>query len=356
MVTEHSISHIRRRAVATLGKPTTLEEAIARLGFIQADPIKAPAAAQDLILWHRVVNYCTGQLDREYPSLPVEEDNFYSYGFLWRELWRLMHPRSLGALSALEMEVLAAVTEAGEAHPRDLARAMGKGRMKNDWGGISQATKIGLEHLHRRGLLRVVRREQGIRIYGPARLPEITVEPAERVHQIAMTVARSFEPVHQTTFSELLSRIRHSAPGLPSSRAMISQLMASGALQRVVVDGQPYLCCGDASDDRNVQDEPRVRFLAPFDPIVWDRRRFEHIWGWAYRFEAYVPASRRVRGYYALPLLWKDVVIGWVNISLRDGAIEVEKGFAREPPTDGSFKTAVDMEVERMNTFMRCKL
>jgi uncharacterized protein YcaQ len=48
------------------------------------------------------------------------------------------------------------------------------------------------------------------------------------------------------------------------------------------------------------EDPPaRVRFLAPFDPLVWDRRRFEHLWGWPYRFEAYTPAARRTRGYYA---------------------------------------------------------
>ena len=56
----------------------------------------------------------------------------------------------------------------------------------------------------------------------------------------------------------------------------------------------------------------RVRLLAPFDPLVWDRRRFEHFWGWAYRFEAYAPPLKRILGYYAL-LLWRDAVIGWAN-------------------------------------------
>ena len=49
-----------------------------------------------------------------------------------------------------------------------------------------------------------------------------------------------------------------------------------------------------------------MRLLAPFDPVVWDRRRFEMFWGWAYRFEAYTPAAKRQLGYYALPLLWRD--------------------------------------------------
>ena len=60
-----------------------------------------------------------------------------------------------------------------------------------------------------------------------------------------------------------------------------------------------------------------VRLLAPFDPVVWDRRRFEILWGWAYRFEAYTPQVRRTFGYYALPLLWRNRVIGWGNLTVR---------------------------------------
>ena len=62
-----------------------------------------------------------------------------------------------------------------------------------------------------------------------------------------------------------------------------------------------------------------VRLLAPFDPIVWERRRFEHLWGWDYRFEAYTRPEQRRFGYYAMPLLWGYDVIGWANISLADG-------------------------------------
>ena len=62
-----------------------------------------------------------------------------------------------------------------------------------------------------------------------------------------------------------------------------------------------------------------MRLLAPFDPVVWDRRRFEILWGWAYRFEAYTPVPKRKLGYYALPLLWRDRVIGWANVSADDG-------------------------------------
>ena len=59
-----------------------------------------------------------------------------------------------------------------------------------------------------------------------------------------------------------------------------------------------------------------VRLLTPFDPVVWDRCRFEIFWDWRYRFEAYTPAAKRKLGYYALPLLWHERVIGWGNLTI----------------------------------------
>ena len=67
-----TLDHLRRYAVArSLFKPTTLSRAIQRLGFVQADPIRAPARAQDLTLRHRVAGYRAGDLERRYPRLPL---------------------------------------------------------------------------------------------------------------------------------------------------------------------------------------------------------------------------------------------------------------------------------------------
>ena len=89
-----TLALLRRYAIArTLFKPTTLPRAIARLGFVQADPIRAPARAQDLVLRHRVVDYRAGDLDRAYTSLEVEEDVLVNYSFVARRHDALMHPR-----------------------------------------------------------------------------------------------------------------------------------------------------------------------------------------------------------------------------------------------------------------------
>jgi uncharacterized protein YcaQ len=90
-----TLDALRRYAVArTLFKPTTLPRAIARLGFVQMDPIRAPARAQDLTLRHRVRDYRAGDLERRYARLDVEEDFFINYGVVPRATQVLMHPRT----------------------------------------------------------------------------------------------------------------------------------------------------------------------------------------------------------------------------------------------------------------------
>jgi uncharacterized protein YcaQ len=96
-----------------------------------------------------------------------------------------------------------------------------------------------------------------------------------------------------------------------------------------------------------------VRLLAPFDPVVWDRKRFEAFWGWAYRFEAYTPAAKRVRGYYALPLLWRDAVIGWANLAWQGGVLTPDLGYVSgRAPRERVFRAALDDELARVQTFL----
>ncbi len=96
----------------------------------------------------------------------------------------------------------------------------------------------------------------------------------------------------------------------------------------------------------------RVHLLAPFDPLVWDRRRFELFWGWPYRFEAYTPAPKRQLGYYALPLLWREQVVGWANVSVREGRLMPEVGFVGPRLNETAFVNAVDDELQRLSDFL----
>src|SRR6476661_4917691 len=90
-----TLDDLRRFAIArSLFAPVGLKEALHKMGFVQADPIRAPARAQDLTLRHRVKNYLAGDLERRYAKLDIEEDFFLNYGFVTRSVQALMHPRS----------------------------------------------------------------------------------------------------------------------------------------------------------------------------------------------------------------------------------------------------------------------
>src|SRR5687767_14039155 len=90
------LDDLRRYAVArSLFLAPSLPAALQRFGFVQADPIRAPARAQDRTTRHRVKGYRAGDLERHYAVLGIEEDVFINYGFLTCEVHALMHPRRL---------------------------------------------------------------------------------------------------------------------------------------------------------------------------------------------------------------------------------------------------------------------
>jgi uncharacterized protein YcaQ len=341
------IEELRHRAIAcSLLPPTTLRRVVERLGFVQADPIQAPARAQDLILRPRVKGYRVGDLERHYTRLGLEEDFLYAYGFMPRATWRLLHPRDLGKLTAREQRVLDFALGAERVHPRDLDEVFGRKRVTNDWGGMSQETTRILEKLHHRGALRICARDNGIRIYTAAAAHE-PLEPAERVRGIALLIASILAPVTERMLRAAISYTCRWMAGREAPRSTIAALVRSGELESETVDGVRFYWPAGA---RVGEPNGGVRFLAPFDPLVWDRRRFTHFWGWTYRFEAYTPVAKRKLGYYALPMLWRDQMIGWVNAG-RDGSVEA--GFQGARPRDAAFQREFDDEVSRLRDFLR---
>jgi uncharacterized protein len=354
-----TVELLRRQALAaTLFAPTTLARAIAALGFVQADPIRSPARAQDLILRHRVAQYRAGDLERRFAQLSLEEDFLYAYGFMPRAVARLLHPRNDPArpderfvLNGLAADVLALVREQGPTHPAELEARFGRERAVNGWGGMSKATTRALQSLHYHGLLRVVNRRDGIRIYDAAPAHPETLPAAERARRLVLLIARILAPVPVATLGAAVSSLARRNPVL-DARATMRELINSGALESGAVDSEAYFWPAASSRAAQSDEAPVVRLLAPFDPIVWDRRRFEHLWGWAYRFEAYTPIAKRQRGYYAMPLLWRDEVIGWANVGNAGGRLQIDAGFVRKRPRERAFSLAFDAEVARMQEFL----
>ena len=362
-----SLATLRAYAIGqSLFSPTTLQAAIDRLGFVQADPIRAPARAQDLILRHRVSGYRAGDLERQYASLDVEEDYLYAYGFVSKPVWQLLHPRKTRPMRAFERRVLDTVIKLGEAHPRVLEAHLGTRRVVNAWGGYSKATTHALEWLHWRGVLRIARRENGIRVYCPASTRGTAPDAADRLRSLIMVYVRILAPSPEKSLQAVIARHRD----LGNTRKTVAAMLTDGMLRGEIVDGVKYLRPGG---DLNADEAPQqVRLLAPFDPVVWDRARFEHLWGWSYRFEAYTPVQKRVRGYYAMPMLWRDRFVGWANVGAMGamgaigatgatGAIgatgatgvNVQLGFVGKRPRDPAFRRELDAEIARLDYFLR---
>src|SRR6185312_9995989 len=188
-----TLPQLRRYAVArSLFPPVTLAEALERMGFVQADPIRAPARAQDLILRHRVQDYRAGDLEQQYEQLDIAEDTFINYGFVTSSVEALMQPRKgsgakwgdaqwSAAHRRRARQLLAFLRERGTAHPREVDERFAHGTVTNYWGGSSSATTFLLDAMHYRGMVRIARREAGVRIYAAHDHSRAETSPQERL-------------------------------------------------------------------------------------------------------------------------------------------------------------------------------
>jgi uncharacterized protein len=247
------------------------------------------------------------------------------------------------------------VRERGVVHPRDVDEHFSHGTVQNYWGGTSNATTHLLDLMHYRGLLRIARREKGIRLYSAyehQKGPTDAAERRTRVDALVDTVVRIYAPLPAASLSVYVRRLRYAAPQWRDELPAALQ-RAKERLLHARVDGTDWYWAATARN--SVEVDERVRLLAPFDPLVHDRARFERLWGWAYRFEAYTPVVRRKLGYYALPLLWRDAVIGWANLAVKNGELKAELGYVTTPPRERAYKRELEAELERTRKFLCLK-
>ena len=177
------------------------------------------------------------------------------------------------------------------------------------------------------------------------------LSPRERVDALVDVVVNKYAPLPALSLSYAVRRLRYAVPQwrthLPGALDRARRRLAHAD-----VDGVRWYWPDGESTTVSAEDDV-VRLLAPFDPVVWDRRRFEAFWGWPYRFEAYTPVAKRKWGYYALPLLWREQVIGWANLAVIEGDLHAEFGYVATPPKDRTFKRELEAELARFREFLR---
>jgi len=336
----------------------TFSRTLARTAVLQIDSVNVLQRAHYMPLFSRMGAYDTDLLRRAAERPPRRLVEYWAHvaAFMPVELWPHMRHRMRGYewrghdwaavqhRPELVESLVAQVRERGACTPRDLDA--GLPRRKDHWGWNWSETKKVMEYLFASGRLAVSGRNQQFeRIYD---LPERVV-PA--VHLDAP------EPTVQAASVELLRRaaVSHGVgteydlrdyfrmrPEL--TKPALASLVEAGELVPVVVEGwdhQAYLH-RDAAMPRRMHARA---LLSPFDPVVWERRRTERLFGFHYRIEIYVPEPKRVHGYYVLPFLLGDRIVGRVDLKAerRSGTLQVLAAFA-EPGTPED--TAAELAAE----------
>ncbi len=331
-----SAAQARRVALAAQGftdrlhaRPTlrTLVRTVGRTGVLQIDSVNVLQRAHYLPLFSRMGPYDTGLLDRASGRAPRRLVEYWAHvaAFMPVDLWpvmahRMRHYREQGHDWAaikhrpeLVDSILATVRAEGPKTARDLDD--GLPRTRDHWGWNWSESKKALEYLFAAGELAVARRNSAFeRVYDlPERvLPREVLEVPEPSREDAqMELVRRAARSHGVATERSLAdyyRMRGT-----DTRVAVRSLVEAGELQPVTVEGwrQPAYLHRDARIPRRVD---ACTLLSPFDPVVWERARAEAMFGFHYRIEIYVPAPRRVHGYYVLPFLLGDRLAARVDL------------------------------------------
>jgi uncharacterized protein YcaQ len=287
LVSPKEARRIAVRAQLLDGSATTVLDTVRRLGFLQIDPISTVAPPQQLVLWSRLGPYDTAELDR----LLWEEKKLFEYNaFIWpaealpvlkarmrrRRGKALYEQRGIEFLkknAAFKRFVLHELESNGPMLSREIEGDAPLTWTAHGWYG-SRGVAVMLEILHGRGVVAVVGRRNGQRLW----------DLAERWYPEVETI-----PLREAEKARAEQRFR--ALGV--------------RLTRKGWEAHP-----DA-EDGPVPD--RVTFLSPFDRLVHDRNRAEALFDFLYRLEMYVPKAKREYGYYVLPILVGDRIVGRIE-------------------------------------------
>ncbi|MBO9577620.1 MAG: YcaQ family DNA glycosylase [Microbacteriaceae bacterium] len=327
------------------GAPKGLETTVRRLQLLQLDSVNVFERSHYLPLHARLGHYDKARLDRltfadpgrwtewwahEAALFPVEDLPLWAWKkaeYRARDPW---FPDFAGDHEALMNELLEVLRADGPLAASDIEHE--ENRRHGPWWGWS-AVKRGLEILFRRGDVVSAGRTRFERRYAlPEQVLPASVLGAEvaRADAIRELVRRSAIALGVGTTADLADYFRLRTD---DTRAAVAELADAGELLPVRVDGwkQPAWLHRDARRPARLG---AAALLSPFDPVVWDRDRAERQFGFRYRIEIYTPAPKRVYGYYSLPILLDDHLVGRIDLKSDRKArvLRVQSAWREEGP------------------------
>ena len=296
-----------------------------RIGLLQLDSVNVFERSHYLPLFTRLGAYDKSLLDRLVFGRTSTYLEYWAHeaAIIPRESWPLFRwrmdanrarystPGSWVAENGPMLDWLRAeLADRGAVAASEIEHDSGKGA--GGWWGWSEV-KTGLEWLFRFGEAVSAGRSRFERRYAlassalPPALLEREVPPADAIRELLGLSARA-QGIGTLTDLADYYRIK-SEP----ARVAVHELVDAGELQPVTVAGwnQPAFLHRDARIPRRIE---TTALLSPFDPVVWERKRAERMFGFRYRIEIYTPAHQRVFGYYTLPLLIDDRLVGRVDL------------------------------------------
>jgi uncharacterized protein YcaQ len=330
-----SLAQTRRIALAAQGfadkrheTPTmrTFQRTLTRTGVLQIDSVNVLQRAHYMPLYSRMGPYDVDLLRRASEGRPRRVVEYWAHvqAFMPVELWPVMRFRMAhyadrefkwwpGVEPQLRQQVLKEVESRGPVTARDLDD--GRPRATGNWGWNWSAARKALDLLYMTGELAIAGRngQFEVRYDLPERVlpPEVLAAPALTEDEAALELVRRAARSHGVASANCLAdyyRIK-----VAPARAAAEELVAAGELEQVSVEGwrRPAYLHRDARLPRRINARA---LLSPFDPVVWERDRSEALFDFLYRIEIYTPAEKRVHGYYVLPFLLGDRIVGRVDL------------------------------------------
>jgi len=348
----------------------TFDRTLTRTGVLQVDSVNVLQRAHFMPLYSRMGPYDVDLLRRAAERRPRRVVEYWAHvqALMPVDLWPLMRHRmekyrsergkwGFTADADLEPQVLAAVRDRGPVTARDLEEEFSTGpRTKEHWGwNWSESRKV-LDYLYLVGDVAIAGRTSQFevlydvpeRVLPAAVLAAPTPSPQEAVTELVRRAARSHGVASANCLADYYRLRLQPDHGKPSAKVAVDQLVEAGELVPVTVQGwkrQAYLH-RDARLPRRVAART---LLSPFDPVVWERARAEALFDFFYRIEIYVPAEKRLHGYYVLPFLLGDRLVGRVDLKAdrASGSLLVPGAFA-EPHAPEETAEELALELRRL--------